>query len=808
MVYRILFCTFSFFILISSIFCNSTPAKEDMFVSVEGLKFPEKNFFEFSGQGFSKDKVNFNKGWLGIFMENEKEKGISVMQITKGSPAAKAGIKAGDIITHLNGVSTIVRDGSNLIDFKKNIEKIGANGTPVLTILREGREISCKPRLDAKLLKTTPKPFNMQKLNNPEGVHQNQVFGEQSNGRLIQNSKIGKKVDSFIHFALENDSYKEMFQKTLQRIGEEVYVREGFQSNAKSNIYRLPVINYFMLNPADTYTTGHAIQHMFINKGGAGQICSAAWLLDIEFPVLTEKRPQEKVFPEHIQSVIEKIASCVSSVKEAFKDVSPEEYDFLYKNAPNVWLPHKEIEPKQLEHILELAKKVNMSRLFQASMLLCEKIDALEGCNLPETTPQIPPFTLPELLQCPDTTKTSHAHTKNINEFAGDILLIQDTSIGKIVIGGTGTSYYFADAAMIIDLGGDDFYFNNAGSSHKDMPVSICIDFSGNDTYDAPLPFSQGTGRFGIGMLRDIKGNDKYMGTDFLQGSCLFGLGQLVDYSGDDFYNGNTLNQGVGFFGLGQLNDISGNDVYFSHQYAQGVGFTRGIGLLMDKDGNDFYFSGGKYPDFRDPEKSYQSMSQGMGMGLRPEDSIAGASGGVGILLDSKGNDRYHGDYFSQGSGYYYSLGLLFDTEGNDSYFAGRYAQGAGIHSAIGLLADKKGNDTYVCSFGVAQGCGHDTGIGVLVDTQGNDLYQSEIVSQGVGLEKGIGILADFYGNDTYQTKGDNCQGISMPSKTEEINGIGMLVDNHGIRDIFRETIKTDHLLYRSDGGLVLNKAE
>jgi len=279
----------------------------------------------------------------------------------------------------------------------------------------------------------------------------------------------------------------------------------------------------------------------------------------------------------------------------------------------------------------------------------------------------------------------------------------------------------------------------------------------------------------------------------------------LLDNEGDDFYSGNMINQGTGFFGAGLINDNNGNDVYFSQQYAQGVGFTRGFGALLDSSGNDFYFAGGKYPDFREPDKSFQSMSQGMGMGIRPEESVVGASGGIGMLIDQKGSDQYHGDYFSQGSGYYFSLGILYDKEGYDKYYAGRYAQGAGIHSAIGMLNDESGDDTYACSFGVSQGCGHDTGIGFLVDNRGEDVYISKTTSQGIGIEKGIGVLADFQGNDVYQAN-SNSQGFSVPSQNEEFISMGILADNQGDKDVFQNVVKENVLLYRANGGLLLNK--
>ncbi|KAB2833001.1 MAG: hypothetical protein F9K48_09365 [Candidatus Brocadia sp.] len=683
---------------------------------------------------------------------------------------------------------------------------------------------------------------------------------------------------SFIDFARKNEKYKEMLDATLQRIGEEAYAREGFQSNEERNSFRLSLINYLMLHPFDTPKIGQAAIDTFCNKDVCAQIGFAAALLDVKsntcnitpeaismfqtsagdkekdsslttplFPPL--QRGDSGVVDESpnvspdtgqsankigttdlqgkLQVVVDSLPFIVLLVKEAFRDLLKEEVDFLYQNAHNVWLPNERLEPQDLARLLALSQKVNLAKLFEAASLLLSKLvpfsDEQGIADRERTHPEaqqtkVSPFRLPASLQgadqqeIPDEASIRYKPSENVaggggtsQDFAGDILFVQDTSIGKIVVGGSGTSYYYADAAVIIDLGGNDYYFNNAVSSRKEIPVSLCIDFSGDDAYQTNTSFTQGTGRFGIGLLVDYRGNDQYSSKDFSQGACLFGVGLLLDNNGDDFYNGRVVNQGVGFFGTGLLSDTKGNDVYFSRQFAQGVGFTKGFGSLIDADGNDYYFAGGVYPDFRDPEKSYQSMSQGIGMGIRPEETIVGASGGVGMLIDQKGTDTYHGDYFSQGSGYYFSLGFLYDNEGNDTYYAGRYAQGAGIHSAIGSLKDTSGDDTYECTFGVSQGCGHDTGIGFLVDDYGNDTYRSETTSQGVGLEKGIGVLADFNGNDVYHAN-DQGQGISSPSKNEEVSGIGMLIDNQGDHDIFHDTIAENLLLYRPNGGVVLNK--
>jgi len=793
---KILYCIPFVCILVVFMMCMDTFAEDSIQVPVADQRFDVENFFYLKEKGFRKNKVDFNKGWLGIFMENAEGKGILVKEITKGSPADEAGLKTGDIITKINNETTTDKDGLNLINFKKTIETTGAGGVPELAVYRNDTEMVIKPKLIAKLLTNTTEPaFSLTWLNE----------------RSMSDSS-RKSEKSFIDFAIQNETYKERLGTTIQRIGEEAYVREGFQTNNKVNAFRLSIVDYLMLHPFDTTQIGQNIHDNLIDKDIGIQVEFAAKLLDVGSPLKIKQIDAAGSLQEQLQLIIDGLAPCVSLIKESFHNLSQEEAEFLYQNTQKVWLPNEKITPQDITRLLALSQKVDLSKLFEAVSLLLNKLILLNFDQRTDThtsqdviQTRILPFNLPEPIRCQNTQNNLCSNGRDTKDFAGDILFVQDTNVGKIVVGGTGTSYYYADAAVIIDLGGDDYYFNNAGASNKDIPVSICIDFSGNDVYHAANSFAQGTGRFGVGLLADCGGNDKYLGQDFSQGSCLFGVGLLLDNNGDDFYSGHVLNQGVGFFGAGMLNDLKGNDVYFSGQFAQGVGLTKGFGALIDAHGNDFYFAGGRYPDFRDPEKSFQSMSQGMGMGIRPEESIVGASGGVGVLIDQKGNDQYHGDYFSQGSGYYYSLGLLYDHEGTDKYYAGRYAQGAGIHSAIGLLEDKSGDDTYECSFGVSQGCGHDTGIGFLVDYSGDDAYRSATSSQGAGLEKGLGILADFCGNDSYHAN-DNSQGFSTPSKTEDVIGIGMLLDNQGDHDIFHEPIPENLLLYRPNWGLVLNK--
>src|SRR3990167_10384546 len=137
-------------ILVIFMMCMDIFAEDSIQVSVDDQRFDIENFFYLKEKGFRKDKVDFNKGWLGIFMENAEGKGILVKEITTGSPADEAGLKVGDIITKLNNETTIDKEGLNLIRFKKTIETLGTGGVPELTISRDGTETVCKPKLDRK----------------------------------------------------------------------------------------------------------------------------------------------------------------------------------------------------------------------------------------------------------------------------------------------------------------------------------------------------------------------------------------------------------------------------------------------------------------------------------------------------------------------------------------------------------------------------------------------------------------------------------------------------------------------------------
>ena len=171
--------------------------------------------------------------------------------------------------------------------------------------------------------------------------------------------------------------------------------------------------------------------------------------------------------------------------------------------------------------------------------------------------------------------------------------------------------------------------------------------------------------------------------------------------------------------------------------------------MCINTRGNEVYEAGGVYlhaPLFGD---RYQSFSQGFAIGERDIDY----AGGIAMLIDHAGNDRYLGDIYNQGVGYWYSGGFLWDGGGNDLYEMTQYGQGSGIHLAVGGLVDVDGSDTYVMHSGLGQGGSHDYAASILHDRGGDDRYFGNTSCNGCGLTNSVGIHIDRSGNDTYASR-------------------------------------------------------
>ncbi len=336
----------------------------------------------------------------------------------------------------------------------------------------------------------------------------------------------------------------------------------------------------------------------------------------------------------------------------------------------------------------------------------------------------------------------------------GDVLSSEEIpGIGWAVVGGLGPNRYdLSKIAAVLDVGGDDTYF----MSDLALGMRGIIDLAGNDRYEGGPEQGIGCGVCGLFLVNDRGGNDTYVGRSLHAGCGVFGVGILVDAGGNDRYDGTVWTQGTALWGTGLLVDLGGSDLYRADFLSQGCGGPRGFGAVIDVDGNDRYDAIGAQPSAYDTPAVASSFSQGMGIGLRRF-----AAGGIGLLADLAGNDRYEGGEFAQGGGYYFGLGVLADRSGNDWYYGNRYAQGFAAHQAAGCLVDGGGNDTYLGMTAASQGVAWDQSVACLLDRSGDDSYQADGLSQGSAAQQALGFLIDLAGSDRYVAVGDSVQGAS-----------------------------------------------
>jgi hypothetical protein len=146
------------------------------------------------------------------------------------------------------------------------------------------------------------------------------------------------------------------------------------------------------------------------------------------------------------------------------------------------------------------------------------------------------------------------------------------------------------------------------------------------------------------------------------------------------------------------------------------------------------------------------------------------ANGGVGVILDGDGDDKYEFDYIAHGGGYWLGIGFARDFGGNDQrlgatqklYNGGarrersfqRFSNGYGCHYALGFLIDDAGDDSYN---GTIMGVGFawDCAVGYLMDLAGSDRYEATGGgTQGQGRQAGLGVIYDYDGDDVYKGYG------------------------------------------------------
>ena len=785
--------------------CVSEPSKKETVYSLKtesfgglGTKIEEDDsnllkLFGLPGTFYSWDqKKESAKGWLGIAMRLAKapivafnrdnlSAGIEVVSAIPHSPGELAGFQMGDVIVGIDGKRFENKKELNLVrDFRDQIESILPEEYVKFEVLRNGEF----EFLEAKLKKRPRVVPHLREHRNFEKLH-------------------SSFDGSLLNYILKKERLEARYKEVAEGIRETASnVYNPSLKLETYNPFRLSEIDYLAHYPLDLPWVSRALSSSLEdnfnseNQNVSAMILECMKALDIEFSESSFQKPEStKGLADYLEKLIEAIRVAKKERFVALQGVDGAQIDRLVAGIGELLLANMEedkVEPtldeKMLSQMgllkfLEVANKIDLEALLTSIYRVAQALDLETLISLKKSTVRLDRF----------------ADDWIVKE--GPKVTIIETSIGKIFIGGVGDNVYENDAAVIIDLGGNDRYLNRAGGNSLGVPFSVVIDFSGDDVYLSQDNWSQGAGLLGGGFLIDLSGDDVYSAPHFSQGAGFWGVGVLVDQEGSDVYKSQTLSQGAASFGIGLLAEGDGEDRYVAAQFAQGFGFVKGFGAIVERGGADHYFAGGVYPDFRDPNKSYVSLSQGFGFGARPGEFFVGASGGIGLLADASGNDVYVGDYFSQGSSYWFALGALVDGEGHDKYISGRYSQGAGIHLSYGILIDSKGDDQYLAYLGVSQGCGHDYGVGALLDDGGSDQYLGGVISQGAGNDNGMGILNDNGGDDYYHIK-DFGQGRGNFHKERNKGSFGIHFDTGGGSDFYSPGYKNESLIYKTEWGI------
>lgn len=309
-----------------------------------------------------------------------------------------------------------------------------------------------------------------------------------------------------------------------------------------------------------------------------------------------------------VAPVITAHALALRLVDEAYAGLTPEERAHLLANLDALVLAD-DADPE----VAALADRVQVGHMLAAAALLADAMSEFDASGLPEVR----------------------------------ATWVDPT--GLIEIGSTSNDAYYVERALIVDLGGNDWYENHAGSyapgSFIIVPASAVLDVGGNDVY-----YTTGF-------------HPSSVDTGWGQAVGMGGVGLIVDRWGDDFYYADVTNvptpctpdarlgsahrqmlyaQAVGVVGVGVLADASGNDRYQAssvnvlpipchwakaYVFAQAIGIHLGVGALLDDTGDDFY-------------EAYAEEA-GKDDNLAHAHCQAASAGGVALLADKEGSDAY-----------------------------------------------------------------------------------------------------------------------------------------------------------------------
>ncbi len=772
-------------------------------------------------------------GWMGISMGpvkglatmgmDKEQGGIKINSVSPASPAEKGGLKTGDIVISYDNNTFSGEEPKYQEKMAEHIKAVGSGGIVALTILRASDDIDLMindkkeavesdkvtdviNNLKVGDLMKAGVTRNIRKLELKITLGTRMAVSDKPEVEPETNDKIHPElvdyttpIEILAKKIISDTNITDKYEDLLKRYNDDQKGADDFRLRdmryLQRDPFKIPKICDDLiagLNNGITQDLTEDMSHIIISELDEGGFKNNFKSVQLKtgIPLNT-----------HIEQIVNLLQSADELRKEAFAGLTEDDIVFIKDNIYGLtdrWILDGNLEnPETNERdkkLLQLCGYVDYQKLFTASSLLAGVLSSeyLDG-----------------LKQDID---------REGKDKAG-VLASKDTPFGKIIIGGKGNDRYQENAAVIIDLGGDDFYANQqAGSIPPDQPFSIIIDFAGNDRYSSYRYGCQGSGFMGVGILYDGAGNDIYIAQDWAQGSGLLGVGILVDADGQDSYKGQEYVQGAGLFGIGILIDKSktqdesagvnpvrdplrsrlseassvpeseiktpepvsdtdqalnhedvsskpeGKDVisngasdsYQANKFAQGFAGPKAFGLLIDTAGDDNYLASTKHPNgYPDNPGTFDGWSQGCGTGMR----------------------AYTDPSMSRSGG----IGVLIDQAGDDYYEAGTFSQGGGYYFGWGILADEGGDDRYLGTR-YAQGFAAHSAIGYFIDESGDDQYKTLCgVVAGLSWDLTCVAFIDKSGNDTYDAGGFS-RGASAH------NGFCLFMDLGG-KDTYKDSV-------------------
>ena len=676
--------------------------------------------------------------------------GLEIQDLRDSSPAFNAGLELGDIIIKIDDYVFDVPNEKLQEKFTEIINKHKPGDKLKITVLRmkvstkftvNGKESDYKPYLKspdqflleqpdkAKLDLSVDKEWIALELDLTLGVRNEMKYPPLPEIEDTYLSEVlglyrflaPNEMERDVNTVVKRYKMKEEYLDLRNRLRKIEDGDDGYRLEVVAAIHRDPFI---MEEVARQFTNRIAGPRARIQDYAIMMTAKPAWETPKKFSKL-DPNTNEEGFKTWF---VEWMTPLVNKLLDVYKPFTDEEKEFFVKNrldltnafSEGIYV-HTDTDKDRLarnRRTIELGRKIDLNQLY-------ESFDFIFTCGLGNMD---------------DVFAWMEAHP--------DVRTIE-TPWGKIGFGTKGTDRWSDPTVKFIyDPDGDDFYAN--GTSVADsfaQPVSWIFDLKGNDAYQATADGAQACGMPGVGIIYDERGDDTYIGWKWAQGVGYMGVGALVDLEGNDEYHGMEYVQGAALFGLGVLVDYGGDDNYQAQIYAQGFGMSKGLGILMDFSGNDNGYCTGKCPTNYGDAGIYDSWSQGAGIGFRGI-----ASGGIGVVVDAGGKDKWEAGNFSQGGGYYYGLGI-FRSMGseNDVYIGSRYAQGFCAHEAMGCFIEDGGNDYYTTRQGVNAGLAWDECVTVFIDEAGDDYYNGGTgFSLGASAHNAICIFEDRGGKDQY----------------------------------------------------------